>query len=350
MSLWSRIVGCGILACVLLGSTVTAEAGRRHGCQDCTASAPCDSCQKGPVQAPCPPQMVEKTILVPQMTMEKRTVCVTEYRCEPRKEIVTVCRLVPEITRTKKIVTDMVPEKRTRIEKCMVRKPVVREVECEVVVMVPHKEKREETRLVTRYVTTKEKRVVCEDQGQYEDRVIETPVCATDDDCHACGRRGWRRRGCAACDVTACSYSGGEKQVPGEKQAPAETCKTTVRVWVPKMVEREIEVDVKTPKCVEEKCEYTVVVCRPEKQKVKRCVTEYIEEPSERCVTYFECVPKQREVTCCNVTYKRVTEDREMVRMIRVPQQVQKEICVPVCKMVEKKVLCPVCPPCSKCR
>lgn len=345
MTLWSRWMGGLALGLALLTGLSTAEAGRRHGCPDCVEAAPCQDCEK----TPCQPQMVEKIVMVPQMTMEKRKVCTVEYRCEPRKEVVTICRLVPEITRTKKIVTDMVPVARTRVEKCMVRKPVTREVECEVTVMTPYREKREGTRYVTKCVTEKVKQKVCEDQGHYEEQVIETPICATDDECHACGRRGWRRRGCSVCSDTSCTLVADEKQAPNEKQAP-QTCKSTVRVWVPKMVEKEIEVEVQRPECIAEKFEYFETVCRPEVRKVKRCVTDWVEEPGERRVTYYECVPKQREVVCCNVSYKKVTENREITRMIRIPQEVVKEISVPVCTMVEKKVLCPVYPPCKTCK
>lgn len=155
-----------------------------------------------------------------------------------------------------------------------------------------------------------------------------------------------------------CEMGGGcESACGGEKQFSekvASTCQTVQRVWVPNIVERKVEVVVHRPRCVEEKYQYNVVVCRPEKQVRKRMVTDYIEEPSERVITYFECVPKTREIICHDTVCKPVTEQRTITRMVRIPYTVDKEIAVPVCHMVEKKVLCtlpPNCgPACRSCR
>lgn len=342
---WMMVV-FGALIAAMTGS---AEAGRRHGYVPCADDfcEPCGTPDCG--QTICEPQVVERTIMVPQMTTEKRVIQVTKYRCEQRPEVVTCTRLVPQVYSYKKTVTDMVSVKRTRVVDCMVTKPVTREEAYEVVVRVPHVEKREGTRMVTRYVPDVEKRVVCEDQGRFEERVVEVATtCDIGCDSAPCGRRGkMRRRGCV--DFISCDVGCG-----ADKGCVEKTCQVTHKVWVPNIVERTIEVPVQRAECVPEKYTYDVVVCRPEKRVCKRMVTDYIQVPSKRTVAYYECVPKTREIVCHETRCKPVTEQRTIMRTVRIPYVVDQEICVPVCHMVEKKILCtvpaPCAPACKKCR
>jgi hypothetical protein len=296
--------------------------------------------------ANCEPLVIERTILVPQTIMERRTIAVTEYRCEPRDEVVTVTRMVQEPRSYTRTVTYMTREERTRVEPCTIVKPVCREQTFETIVNVPRVEKREGVRMVTQYVSVKEERVVREDHGHFEERVITVPYCETGCQPSCRGRGLFRRRGGACCEIGGgCDIvCGGDLQVAGKM---ADACQYVQKVWVPNIVERKVEVVVQRPQCVEERYQYDVEVCRPEKQLQKRMVTEYIEVPADRIITYYECVPKTREVVCHETVCKPVTEQRTITRMVQVAYAVKKEIMVPVCRMVEKKVLCTVYPSCG---
>jgi hypothetical protein len=91
----------------------------------------------GPVAAACAPVVscppveykeVEQTVLVPTYVNETRLVCQMECRWEARQVTSTVCRPVFETKNVQVTCCVPVPQWRTRIEKCMVRKPVTREV------------------------------------------------------------------------------------------------------------------------------------------------------------------------------------------------------------------------------
>jgi hypothetical protein len=73
----------------------------------------------------CPaPRMVERLILVPQMSWEKRLMPCVEYATEPRQETFTIMHAVPETKTITRQCTVMVPETRTRTENYTVCKPV----------------------------------------------------------------------------------------------------------------------------------------------------------------------------------------------------------------------------------
>jgi hypothetical protein len=78
-------------------------------------------CGCGPV---CQPQMIERTICVPQPSYEKRTIQCTEYTTEQQPKTVTVLRMVPETTPVTQQYCEMIPEKRQRTEYYTVCKPV----------------------------------------------------------------------------------------------------------------------------------------------------------------------------------------------------------------------------------
>ncbi|MFM7071678.1 MAG: hypothetical protein ACKO38_07810 [Planctomycetota bacterium] len=308
----------------------TAEAGHRH----------CPPYYVGGVCAPC---VVERTVMVPQTVMEQRTVHVTQYRCEPRHQVVAYTRMVPEVHSYKKPVTVMTQVARQRTVPYTVMKPVCREVEYEVVVNVPHVEVRQGVRMCTQYMPTTEHRVIHEDRGHYEERIVETPVCEPVYS-YGCGPR-WLHRRCGwRCDPYCDPYCGPGACVDGCAVAP---CQVVHRVWVPEVVERTIDVVVHRPVCVEEKFEYQVVVCRPERRIHKKLVTEYVPVMAERVETYFECVPEVREVVYHQTVCKPVVEHRTVTRMVTVPYVVEKVVCVPVCRMVPRRVVCsaPVCGP-----
>lgn len=308
---------------------------------------PCDCCQPAV-------QYVEKTISCPTWVTETRTVKTCEYKTEERQREVTTYKRVAETKMVKKTVCDMVPETRTKTCTYTVRKPVWQdvteqysvcvpvwtEVEKTCTVMVPHQETRTGTRTVCKRVPVTETKIVCVDKGCWQKQMVEIP----------CRRKPAHRAGCG-CD-SCCD--------------PCEVPTRTVcrRVWVPNIVQKELQ---RTRcKIVTEQvpCQYTVTVCKPETRTemvkvcsyktelrtrtVKRC--HYELEQKTRELTYTACVAKSREVEVPVTTYKCVPETSTQTYTVCVPVEGEKEIQVRVCKMVPKTVKVPVCSDCCSCR
>jgi hypothetical protein len=293
-----------VSCCVVLFAAVApAHAGRRAAT---CAPATCAPATCAP--ATCAPkvQYVQKTILCPTTVMESRVVTVTECRPEVRQRKVMVCQQVPETKTVQRTCQIMVPETRKRTEKYMVCKPVMREETRQYTVMVPHTETRQGTRQVCKMVAVKEKRVVCEDQGHWEQRVCKMACCASAATC---------------CPVR------------------------TYCCWVPQVVQKETEVTCRKPVMVTEPCTYTVNVCKPEQRTCKVQVCDYTQEEATREVCYTVCVPKTITRTECVTTCKTVQVEKVCNYTVMVPHQVQKTVCVPVCKMVPKTITVPVCCP-----
>jgi hypothetical protein len=269
------------------------------GCATCEPSAA--------VAATCKPeiQYVEKTVMCPQWVTEMRRCVVTEYRREPRECTVTVCKRIPEVKAVQQTCCVMVREVRTRTEEYMACKPVYREETREYTVMVPTVETRQGTRTVCKWVPEKRKQIVCEDQGQW----VEQPCncgCCFDPCASACGR--W--------------------------------------CWVPKIVQKEVEVTCMKAVMVEEPCTYQVTVCKPVKKTCKVQVCEYQQVPATRQVRYTVCVPKQVTKTVYHTTWRCEQAQETRRYTVCVPYQVEKEVPVRVCKMVPKTIRVPVCPTC----
>lgn len=83
-----------------------------------TAAADDSSCES------CAPKMIERMVLVPRMTVEKRLMPCVEYTTEARTKTFTVMHAFPEKKSITRQVTVMVPETRTRTENYTVCKPV----------------------------------------------------------------------------------------------------------------------------------------------------------------------------------------------------------------------------------
>lgn len=266
--------------------------------------ATCEPAAAAP--ATCEPtvQYVEKTVLCPVWVTETRMCTVTQCRPEVRQCEVTVCRRVMETKEVQRQCTTMVPEMRTRTEQYMTCKPVVREETREYTEMVPVVETREGTRTVCKVVPEKQKKIVCEDQGHWEERSCGNP--------------------CGACDPCA------------------PVCKC--RCWVPNVVQKEIEVTCMKAVQVEEPCTYQVTVCKPVTKTCKVKVCDFEQVPATREVCYTVCVPKTytktEHVTTCR--YVPVKETKSYTVMV--PYQVQKPVTVRVCKMEPKTIRVPVCP------
>jgi hypothetical protein len=311
--------------------------------------------------------MVDRTVLVPEMVVEKRMVPVTTYREEVRERMVPVRRIVPRVEKRVRVVNYRELVEEVVNIQVPVLKPVLRMVEVPYTVCIPHTEKRQGVRRVARPVVTEEEReyqvlvpqvekrqgkrlvgqcvpvvrrtTVCEDQGRWELQPVACGGCAP-----VCGA-------CATACVTSC--------------APAMRC-----VWVPNIVQREVEFNAYEWQTTEEPYEYEVTTCRPEVRKcvVKVCRTECVEEPFEYAVTTFtreqrlaqkqvcdwertfeqrQCikrsyVPRAREEEYEVTLYDCITEQEKQEYTVCVPEVSQKEIEVQVCRMVERVIQVPV--------
>lgn len=378
--------------CWLLGvmclATSSVEAGHRQRCCDpvpvvCAPAptcAPCGAVCTPPPSPTCAPAMVEKTILVPEMTTETRKVSVVEYKSETREEITKVQRMVPKTeTRSRdvqyferqEVVKDIqvtfkrpvmktvdvtytvcIPETITKEGVRKVCKPVWVDVEREFTTMVPNTEARKGTRNVWKCVPVVKKSVICEDKGQWVEQPAPAPACGACAPINCCAPAV--ACGCAAPCNSAC----GQSCVPASRM-----------VWVPNIVQREVEVTVHEMQCGTEEFDYNVTLCKPEIQKrlVKVCKMEVFEEKynwqettyrkenrvCQKQVCDWEDVTETRQVKECvmvpktktenfNVTtYECVTEDVKKQVQVCVPVTVEKDISVQVCKMVEKKIMVP---------
>ncbi len=197
--------------------------------------------------APCGPQYVTKTVCVPEMVTENRTVTVTECQAVTKTCKVPCCEMVPVTKTVQRCCTVMVPQQSMRTECYCEAIPYTRQVtECyevavpttrtvqgtytvcvpvythqteQCTVMVPSCETRHGVRCETHCVPVKETCMKCVDKGHWQDQ----PVPA-----------------CGPCQ-------------------PTQTC----RCWVPNWVNESVEVTVQKPETVEVPYTYQVTVCKP---------------------------------------------------------------------------------------
>ena len=163
---------------------------------------------------------------------------------------------------------------------------------------------------------------------------------------------------------------------------PPPVCQRTYRVWVPEMVQREIQVTVMRPTTEQVPYEYTVTLCRseartqtvtlceyqteqqqreiqvtvmrptveevPYQYTVQLCRTEtrtqtvtvcaYQTEQRTREIPYTVCVPEQRVSQCQVTTWRCVPEQRTCQYTVMVPYQEQCQVPVQVCRMVQQTI------------
>lgn len=297
--LWVSLAAVGLLG--IPSSPVSAD----HCCQPaCQAPATC---------------MVERTVLVPQMTMETRKVCVTQCRPETHTRRISVCKMVEERKEVAYEYCEWKAEPHTRQETYQVSVPEWKDVTTEFTVMVPHTEKRQGVRKVAKCVASTEKRTVCEQGGHWADRQVQVQTFV---------------RGCDDCGRPTCCPQ-------------MTTC--TQKVWVPEVIQKEIEVTVHNVVCEDQPFEYDVTVCKPETRTCtqKVCVPKC--ETRTREVQYFVHVAEKKSGTRTVICCKPVMEEKEVQYTVMVPYKVEKEIQVCVCHMVEKKFQVAVCCPAPVC-
>lgn len=332
-------------------------------------------------------QEVERTVLVPEWTTEKRKVEHVEYKQEVNERKVTVNEWVKKDEKVTREVTTWDKQEKSRKEKYtvhkpvwkdvtdtwtvqvahwetrkgsrMVKKPHWKDVKESYTVLVPSTETRKEKVTVWRAVPVEKKYSVNEDHGHWEEHKV--PVCAPAPTRCATG--------CGVCN--ACN------------PCPQAFC--VQRVWVPKIVTREASCTVQECRAFEETREVHVAVCKEEKRSrtVKVCewkeekesyeykecvmkeekrsatrkVCEMVPEDKERTVTWIECIPKKKKVTETVARWECVAVQKTVKETVCVPVTVTKTVDVSVCRMVEKKIkervavpnCAPVCAPAAAC-
>ena len=297
--LWVSLAAVGLLG--IPSSPVSAD----HCCQPaCPAPATC---------------MVERTVLVPHMTMETRKVCVTQCRPETHTRKISVCKMVEERKEVPYEYCEWKAEAHTRQESFQVSVPEWKDVTTEFTVMVAHTEKHQGVRKVAKCVPSTEKRVVCEQGGHWAEQQVQVQTFV---------------RGCDSCGRPTCCPQ-------------MTTC--TQKVWVPEVIQKEIEVTVHKVVCEDQPFEYDVTVCKPETRTCtqKVCVPKC--ETRTREVQYFVHVAEKKSGTRTVVCCKPVMEEKEVQCTVMVPYKVEKEVQVCVCRMVEKKIQVAVCCPTPVC-
>lgn len=338
-----RINVAGVFAS-LIGLAILAQASQVMaggcGCPVCTGQA------AGPVCGDGGYQLVEGTVQVPTMVMERRVVHVTECRTENRERNITVQRIIPETRQVRDVYVVMVPQVQHRIEKYLVSVPVWREVVHNVTVQVPSQEVRQGVRHVCRQVQVQEMQAVTRDLGHWDEVLVDVVHYQNGrSDCGAtvsCGR-GRRRARCGSCGGYGCGNCGGGCGGCGGVGYDA-GCAPVVtqqiqRVWKPEIVTEQVPVTVWRNQMVAEPYEYPVTVYHPEVRQQKRKVCEYVNQEKQREVQVTVCVPQQREAVRNVTSYRTVAEPQVQRYTVQVPVTVQKEIDVQVCRMVPKKVL-----------
>jgi hypothetical protein len=203
-------------------------------------------------------------------------------------------------------------------------------------VMVPVKEERMGTRKVYTSVPVKKTRTVCQDQGHWDEKTVATPCggCASHHGSD-CGCRAKKCGGCASCN--GCGGCGA-------------TATTTCRVWVPNMVETQVEYTAYECQASEEQYTYHVTVCKPEAKTRKVQVVRHVQEEVAYKYNVTVCKPETRTrkvqvVSHVNeeVAYKynvTVCKPETRTRKVHVVSHVNEEVAykynVTVCKPEQK--------------
>lgn len=300
-----RLVLSFVLACSLAAS---AEAGGCFGRKTShCCSAPCNTgC--APVAAPCNGtwETVMHKVCVPEMKTEKRIVEVCTPVVEHRQVTRTVHKCVTE--EVEQSFTVMVPVTEEREIRRKVCKPVVREVERTYEVMIPVQEERESTKTVCEAVTKEVEETYTVMVPTTEEREITRTVCKpvveekeetftvlvpTQE--QRMGTRTIRQMVPVKKTRKVCQDQGHwEERTVEVACGPCRKTTRTCRVWVPKLVETEVEYCVHECQTKEEQYTWNVTVCKPETRTRKVCVTKHITEEVKEKHTVTVCRPETR--------------------------------------------------------
>lgn len=268
--------------------------------------------QKVPIQKP---QVVTKTIMVPHVEYQTRTV--PDVICTPvvRQKTVPVTRMVPETHMVVRRFPVVTPQPRTKIETYTVCHMDFETVHDTITVPVPHTEMRQGMRTVCNMVKETVMQTVTEEGGHWEDVPSKFPPI----------------------------QKGGPEQGPLQK-GPVQK----ERVWVPEVIKKQVPVVNYRPEYTQVPYEYPVTVTHLEKRPITRTVPRPRYETKHReihyCVPVTNYVEREVPVTVCRpvVDYQSVN----YTEIVRTPTT--REITVPVCTMVPKTITYTI-QPCESC-
>lgn len=361
--LFGRCGGCGRMFRTKAPCAVTTQ----H-LGDCSCGGSVVQCEAPAHYAPAAPCAPAPAVVV-EPTFETRTVLVPEWSTEVREVAVEVCvpvektrevtvqKLVPVVEERTREVTEMVREQRSRTEEYTVAVPYTEEVTETYTVQVPHQVKKVTTRTVTQQVPVTTYRTVREDQGCYvvEQVPVASQGCGTvyaqaPSRCRVgllgrlrghrrCGSHCGRHSGCGSCAVASSPCGGcGSGCNSGCGGCNADVAYVTRRVWVPNIVERQVEVTCYKSVEVEVPHEYAVTEYRTEERTRTVTVQKVNHETRTREVAYEVCVPKTRVETYQVTNYQSVPETVVETYTELEARTEMKQIQVQVQRMIEKTI------------
>jgi len=127
-------------------------------------------------------------------------------------------------------------------------------------------------------------------------------------------------------------------------------------VWVPNIVNEQVQRVVYRPQYSQVPYQYTVTRFRPEARTAEVPVVRYVTETRSKTVRVCEyrpeqrtrqvqftvIVPQERTKTVNLTSYRTVAEQRTVPYTVMVPYQVEKQVPIRVCQMVPKTITVPV--------
>lgn len=253
------------------------------------ASLPTISRAEPPV---CDPPFRTTTVLVPRITYQTETVPVLALQPRVVPQTVTMVRDVPEVRTVTRQVPELVPEERTFTETYTECRMAHEDVSREVVVMQPRVEERDGVRSMARPAFVQETRTISKDLG------------------------GWSE----------------------VQRVDTHGCVRVCRVWVPRIVEEQITIDVLTMEAVETPVREEVVTFEPETRTERVCKPVY--ETKTREVTATVCVERLVEREFNEVTWRRETEERVVNRLVPEVVSEQRELLASQRTLVPHRVTC----------
>jgi hypothetical protein len=288
--------------------------------------------------------------MVPERTLEERTVMVTKCRPETRERMITVYNRVPETVTKTRTFTVMVPETKTRTVRDCITKPVWETVTQTYTVQVPYQETVQSTRRVAKCVTYTETVNVTKDMGHWETVAVD-PCAVASTGCGDCGTVPCCDNPCPTRRVVFRRASRCGNCGTNVRMARCESCNgcgvaasdcCTRKVWVANLVTEPVEVTRQRIEYVDVPCTQVVTRCRTEERtrEVKLCklTTEYV----DREVQYTTCRAETKTEEYQATVYKCVAEQKPQQYTVMVPYQEEQTVQVPVCHMVPKVVTCSV--------
>jgi hypothetical protein len=259
-----------------------------------TASLPPNSCADSP--AACEPPTCTRTVLVPRITYQMEQVPVLALQPQIVPTTVTIVRDVPEVQTVMRQVPVLIPEERTTTETYTECRMEYEDVSREIVVMQPRVEVRDGIRLAAQPALVQETRTISKDRG------------------------GWSE----------------------QRHVDAHGCVRVCRVWVPRIVEEQITIDVLTMEAVEIPVREEVVVFEPETRTVTERVCKSVYETKTREVTATVCVEQLVEREFSEVTWRSVAEEQVVNRLVPEAIAERRELLTSQRTLVPHRVTCPI--------